>query len=325
MNFTLPIDIPRHPQPIRYPDSILLVGSCFTEHIAGRLAAHKFRTMQNPHGILFNPMSVAQSLDSYLSHRLYTEDDLFYLLETWNSWAHHSRFSHTDKAETLAGINASQQAASAFIQQADWIIITLGSAFQYFLKEKDLPVANNHRAPAQWLEKRLLTTEAMQDALSGTLDHLLTINPGVQVLFTISPVRHVRDGVVDNNRSKARLIEATHYLCNKYANCRYFPAYEIVIDVLRDYRFYDTDLVHPNYAATETVWDYFTKACIAPETLPLMQAVKDITIAKAHRPRFPETAAHQKFLSSYAEKTTALMQQYPLLDLSEELRYFTRG
>lgn len=323
MNFFLPFTPSPLPVPIRYTDKILLIGSCFTEHIAGRLSAHKFKTLQSPHGILFNPLSIASSLKSYVEEKLYSPEDLFQLNELWNSWDHHSRYSHIDKDSAISIINASQQRAAAFIKDADWIMLTLGSAFQYFLKDGNCPVANNHRAPAAWFEKKLLTIEEITSGLSAVINSVQQINPAVKILFTISPVRHIRDGVVDNNRSKARLIEAVHNLIATNPACHYFPSYEIVIDILRDYRFYDVDMVHPNYPATETVWEYFTQSCLSPDALPVMEQVKDIMTARSHRPRFPETAGHQKFLHSYAQKTKNLMTQFPFLNLSEELQYFS--
>jgi len=322
MQLTLTLDVPAIARPITYTDNLLLIGSCFTEHIYDRLAQHKLSVLSNPHGILFNPLSVAASLDSYVQGREYSEKDLFLLNELWNSWDHHTRFSHINAAAALDGINRLQREAAAFVRKADYIIITLGSAFQYYLKETGKPVANNHRAPAQWFEKRLLGIDEITTALSNTLQGLFAANPDVQVLFTISPVRHIRDGVVDNNRSKARLIEAVHTLCEMYEQAIYFPAYELVIDVLRDYRYYDIDFVHPNYMATSFVWEHFVKACIAPQAYGVMQQVHDIMIARNHRPRFPDTDAHKKFKNNYAAKTKALVQQYPYLHLQEEIAYF---
>lgn len=323
MQLTLTLDIPPLQKPITYTDNILLIGSCFTEHITDRLLHHKFRVLQNPHGILFNPLSVAQSIDSYIDGKQYTEADLFQLNELWNSWDHHTRFSHTDKQAALDGINASQAAASAFIKKADWAIITLGSSFQYYLTENGKHVANNHRAPAQWFEKRLLPIDEIVAALDGTLQKLQAANPYANVLFTISPVRHIRDGVVDNNRSKARLIEAVHTLCSRHSHVHYFPAYELVIDILRDYRYYDIDFVHPNYMATTYVWEHFMKACISTEVHDVMKQVAEIMTARNHRTRFPDTNAHRKFMESYGTKSRALMEKYPVLDMSAEIKYFS--
>ena len=323
MQFQLSIDLPKLPISISYQDKILLIGSCFTEHISERLSVHKFMTCSNPHGILFNPLSVAKSLESYVDGKMYVEDELFYLNELWNSWDHHTRFSDVAKEGALTKINDSQQEASAFIKDANWVMITLGSAFQYYLKEKNFAVANNHRAPAQWFEKRLLTIEEIIAALSQTIQKIQSINPQVKFLFTISPVRHIRDGVVDNNRSKARLIEAVHLLCHSFENAHYFPAYELVIDVLRDYRFYDVDMVHPNYPATQFVWEHFVATCIDETSKEIMEHVLDIITARNHITRFPNTDAHRKFLATYKSKTETLMTMFPFLNLNDELIYFS--
>jgi hypothetical protein len=325
LELTLSIDIPPLPQPIKRSDSLLLLGSCFTENMADRLQQHKFKVVSNPHGILFNPLSVANSLNSYLEEKLYTTADLFFLNELWNSWAHHTRFSHTEPETALAQMNAAQKEAIGFVRQANWVVITLGSAFQYYLKKEAIPVANNHRAPGQWFEKKLLEIDDIVAALGAVLQQLFSLNPQVQVLFTISPVRHIRDGVVANNRSKARLLEAVHTLCSAHKQAHYFPAYELVLDILRDYRFFDVDFVHPNYLATSYVWERFVQACMDTETQASLPAIKDIATAYAHRPRFPQTQAHRQFIESYCAKTKALQEKFPYLDWSRELKYFTNG
>jgi len=324
MQLSLTLDIPPLPSPIRHTDKLLLVGSCFTEHISDRLLHHKFAVMQNPHGILFNPLSVASSLNSYVAGKQYTVDDLFCLNELWNSWDHHTRFSHTDQEQSLKGINESQRAATTMVLDADWVMITLGSAFQYYLKDSGLPVANNHRAPGQWFEKRLLPIAEIITALSYSIANIASVNPKAKILLTISPVRHIRDGVTDNNRSKARLIEAVHELCALHTNTHYFPAYELVIDILRDYRYYDIDFVHPNYMATSYVWEHFVKACIAAEAYELMARINDLMTAMKHKPRFAETNAHRRFLDSYLSKTLSLKEEYPYLHLDDVVQYFKR-
>ena len=323
MQMFLNLDVPLLSRPFTYTDNILLIGSCFTEHISDRLEQHKFKVLSNPHGILFNPLSVSDSLTSYIDAKLYAAEELFYLNELWNSWDHHTRFSNTNIDLALSAINQSQAEAAEYIRNADWVIITLGSAFQYYLKESGRPVGNNHRAPAQWFEKRLLSIETITQSMSHTLEKLFAANPFVQVLFTISPVRHIRDGVVDNNRSKARLIEAVHSLCGSFEKAHYFPAYELVIDILRDYRFYDIDMVHPNFPATSFVWEHFVKSCVSPQVHILMQQVQELTTARSHRSRFPDTEAHKKFKRIYAEKTKSLMERYSFLDLNAELQYFS--
>jgi len=223
----------------------------------------------------------------------------------------------------LGHINQSQNEAGAFIKEADWLIITLGSSFQYFLKENGKHVANNHRAPAQWFEKKMLGIDEITSGFGATLNRLFALNPAIKILFTISPVRHIRDGVVDNNRSKARLIESVHELCSSFNNVFYFPAYELVIDILRDYRFYDIDFVHPNYMATSFVWEQFVNTAIRPSDHEIMKQVQEITNSRAHRPRFPDTMAHKKFMENNLDKINAIMAKYPFLDLSEEAHYFS--
>jgi hypothetical protein len=337
MLFQLPIEIKPLPEPITYRDKILLMGSCFTEHIGDALDDLKFDVMQNPNGILFGPDAVCKSLHSYIQNKKYLESDLFQLNEVWHSWQHHSRFSNIDRAEAVRIINESQQNAHDFLKQAKWLIITLGSSFTYKLTHlaespKTPPseglgeaVANCHRAPANWFKKRMLEVDEIKKMLDGCLNDLKQFNPDLKFIFTISPVRHIRDGVVENNQSKARLIEAVHFICTKFEPAFYFPAYELVIDVLRDYRFYDIDLVHPNYPATEFVMEKFTEACIDVESQKLMKEMKQIVIARKHKAFQPETKAHQQFLSSHFEKVKDLQIKYPFLDLKEELKYFSQA
>ncbi len=339
MDFMVNIEIKKLPKQITYHDKILLVGSCFTEHIGNSLEELKFSVLQNPNGILFDPYSVSRSLISYIQNKQYSEEDFFQLNEVWHSWQHHSRYSNTSLQEAVRIVNQSQQKAQEFLKQTDWIIITLGSSFSYQLTEQaiktaefsqkpslvGLGVSNCHRAPAQWFNKHLMTIDEIISVLDNCLRQLFQFNSKLNIIFTVSPVRHIRDGVVDNNRSKARLIESVHHLVNKFDKLYYFPAYELVIDVLRDYRFYDADLVHPNYAATEFVLEKFAEACIDEDTQKLMGEVKSIVIARKHKAFQPETKAHQQFLESYFKKVKALQIKHPFLNLQKELNYFAEG
>lgn len=307
---------------IRYTDRILLVGSCFTEHIGGKLANLKFETLQNPHGILFDPISVCDSLVSYMEARQYQAEDLFFYQELWQSWAHHSRFSGTDQQKVVDAINASQRSAHDFLQSAEWLIITLGSSYSYRLVENQQAVANCHRAPGQWFHKHLCTIDETVAALDNMMHRLFKFNPGIRIIFTISPVRHLRDGIIENSRSKARLIEAVHHMVDKFDRLHYFPAFELMIDVLRDYRFYDIDLAHPNYLGTEFVLEKFRESFIDPDAYALMDQVQQILQARKHKPFQPDTNAHRNFLEQSAQKTRRLMETHPFLNLSEELAYF---
>ncbi len=315
---------------MNYRDKIFLAGSCFTEHIGNTLSELKFSILQNPNGILFDPRSVCTSLISYIENKQYRKEGLFYLNEVWNSWEHHSKFSNIDPKEALSVINESQKLAHEFLKHADWLIITLGSSFSYKLTDeadkanssKGEGVANCHRAPSQWFNKYLMSIEEITTLLDTTYHRLKQFNPKLKIVFTISPVRHTRDGVIENNRSKARLIEAVHHMVNKFQALYYFPAYELVIDVLRDYRFYDIDMVHPNYPATEFVMEKFRENFIDEESQLLMEEIKKIVTARKHKPFQPETNAHKTFLKIHLDKTKELQSKYPFLDLKEEIDHF---
>lgn len=321
--FFIPINISSPPEKIGHTQKILLIGSCFTEHIGNHLAEMKFDVLQNPNGILFDPVSVSRSLISYIKPEIYHPDDLFLNNELWQSWNHHSFFSHTNQQTAVEQINHAQQRAHDVLKKADWLIITLGSAFSYSLVENNKPVANCHRAPANWFRKKLLPVEEMLAQIDEAIHRLRDFNPGLNIIFTISPVRHIRDGVIENNRSKARLIEVVHQLVDKFHQTFYFPAYELVIDVLRDYRFYDKDLVHPNYMATNYVLEKFMENYVQPDARVLAEEIRQLMMSKKHRPMHPETKAHQKFLDEQLLKAKVLAGKYPFLNFSDEIDYFS--
>lgn len=330
MNFMLNIDLKKPAIQIGYRDKILLTGSCFTEHIGNSLAELKFSVLQNPNGILFDPLSVTNSLASYAENKQYREDELFHYNELWQSWKHHSRFSNRDQQDCIQRINQSQSQANQFLREAKWIIVTLGSSFSYRLTgsapgKAGEGVANCHRAPSQWFIKHLLSIDETLTALDNCYHKLMQFNPALNIIFTVSPVRHVRDGVVENNRSKARLLEAVHHMISKFDNLYYFPAYELVIDVLRDYRFYDVDLVHPNYMATTFVLEKFTETFIDDASRELIKDLKPIVIARKHRPFQPGSNAHRQFLQTHLEKAKAIGEKHAFLDLEEEIKFFTHN
>jgi hypothetical protein len=322
MKFLLDINIAEPPIKIDYRDGIMMVGSCFTEHIGDHLHDLKFKVLQNPNGILFDPASVARAIISYIDDSKYSADDLFLLNELWQSWQHHSRFSGTDRDEVLKNINASQKRAHQFLKEAKWLIITLGTSFSYRL-EGSRPVANCHRAPGNWFDKYLMRTEETITALDTCIYRLFQFNPNINILFTVSPVRHIRDGIIENNRSKARLLEAVHHLKDKFDRIFYFPAYELVIDVLRDYRFYDIDLVHPNYQATDYVLEQFTQHYVNDFSIGLSKEIDKIVVARRHKAFQPQTDAHKNFLKLNLERTRALAKANPFLDLEDELQFFS--
>jgi len=331
MNFRLEFTPKPLPVKISHPHKLLLVGSCFTENIGDKLLAHKFSVLQNPNGILFNPVSVKEALENYISCKTIDEASLFYLNEAYHSWQHHSRYSAVTKEAAVEKINAATKEAHDYLKKADWLILTFGSAWVYELTEKAANAtagnvaANNHKAPADWFNRRLLTTDELREIIENTIRQLQQFNSGLKIIFTISPVRHLREGFIENNRSKAALINAVHAAVEQYENTFYFPAYELVIDDLRDYRFYAEDMVHPNYAATNYVWEKFVAASIDEPTQQLMQQLNEINAAVNHKPFNPQSEAHKKFVQGIQDKMHSLARQYHYLDFSKEEAYFKPG
>jgi hypothetical protein len=328
MKFHFEFDIKKISPPITHHHKIMLVGSCFTENMGEKLRHFKFNQVQNPNGILFNPVSVAESITAYIENDLVEEKNLFYYNEGWHSWKHHSRFSAPTSSEAIEKINRSTRLAHLYLKEADYLMITLGSAWTYTLTDKAMNgvkgavAANNHKAPADWFLKRLLNADDVLGILDPMVHRIFNFNPKLKIIFTISPVRHLREGVIENNRSKAALILAVHQLVDKFENLYYFPAYELVIDDLRDYRFYAEDLVHPNYAATQYVWEKFTEACFDEATKTLLEEIHLLRLAHQHKAFNPDSEAHKKFKQRYFEKTKELSRLYPFLDLDQELAYF---
>ena len=331
MKFHYEFDIKSPSKKIQHQHQMMLIGSCFTENMGEKLQKHKFQVTENPHGILFNPVSVAEAITDYIEQTRFTEADLFCYNECWHSWKHHSRFSGITAEEALQKINTSVRDAHVALKKADHIMITLGSAWVYMLSEKadnfkkGKVAANNHKAPADWFTKKLLTTEEVLRVLDNLIHRLFHFNPDIQIIFTISPVRHLREGVIENNKSKAVLIQAVHHLVEKFENLYYFPAYELVIDDLRDYRFYAEDMVHPNFHATQYVWEKFVNACMPEETKNLLKDLAAINLAVQHKPFNPSTTQHQTFLKTYREKTLQMQMLYPFIVWDKELSYFSEN
>ena len=331
MKFHFEFPVKKSQTLVAHHQKILLMGSCFTENIGDKLRKLKFTVMENPNGILFNPISVVEAIDSYIFNKQISSTDIFEYNETWHSWKHHSRFSGITPEECVQKINQSISDAHNYLKKADHVMITLGSSWLYTLTNEAINAetgsvaANNHKAPANWFQKRLMSAEETTNVLYKMLNKLLAFNPHIHVIFTISPVRHLREGLIENNRSKAVLIQAVHELVEKYETLYYFPAYELVIDDLRDYRFYAEDLVHPNYQATQYVWEKFTEACMSEDTIMLMKEIAEINLAYQHKTFNEQTGIHKKFLASYFMKTRLLQQKHPFLDFKTELEYFGNG
>ena len=321
MNFKLDFDMKLPQSQINMHDGLLMLGSCFAENIGNHLRDHKFNVMPNPNGILFNPMSMIESLRSYASELVWKESDVFYHNELWHSWYHHSVFSAPDKAVALKKMNDSQKQANQQYKNTKHVIITFGSAFVFELKETSQIVANCHKVPQQNFTKRVLTVDEIVSAfeLSKIAAHQS------QIILTVSPVRYIGDGLPENNLSKAILLQAVHRLVSMYSNVYYFPAYEIVMDELRDYRFFEKDMIHPNQLAIDYVWERFCDTMLDQETKYILTEIKPIMMAKKHRPFHPDLKSHQQFLRANYLKVCELEKRYPFLNFEEEKYIFAQA
>ncbi len=242
MDFRTTVAIPSFAKRIGYEHKMLLVGSCFAVSMAKRLQGLKFAAMSNPFGVLYNPLSVAESVQRMAEKRLLTESDLHHEQGLWFSYTHHSRFAHPNRGEALRLINESILKGAWGLKTADFLVVTLGTAWAYRLKETGEVVANCHKTSASEFDRFLLSPTEIADALCAMLSRLQSQNPELQVIFTVSPIRHWKDGAHGNQLSKAALLLAVDEVLRKTQNTAYFPAYEIVMDELRDYRFYAADM-----------------------------------------------------------------------------------
>lgn len=296
---------------IHHRDPILLMGSCFTENIGSALSRLYFTSLANPTGILFDPDSICRHLEQAMDGNHVVSGELIYANERYQSLDFHSDFSAMSEEEATKKMNDALAGTLNFLPQARHLIITLGSAFSYRYKPSGNLVANCHQFAASDFDKELLTVDHIVTRFTKLIRRLEDTYPHLQLLFTVSPVRHIRDGVVANNRSKARLIEAVHELEASFKRVYYFPAYEWVIDVLRDYRWYDLDLVHPNYAATDSVFDEFCRNCMDDWTQEQLKELRQLRNSTEHRPRFPDTEAHRKFLLNNSLKREEILKKMP--------------
>ncbi len=315
MNFHLQFPIVPFKEKINYRQSFLFIGSCFAENIGEEMEKYKFTTFINPNGIVYNAASITIALRKHITNYQMKESELFFANEVWNSWEHHSSFSKVEKKNTVEDINNSISKANNVIKQADWLSITFGSAYYYKRNNTGRIVANCHKQPQKEFTKHLLTTNEIVTDYTALMEELKSINPKLKIVFTVSPVRYIRDGVIENTRSKAILIEAIHQLKDKHTNVFYFPAYELVIDDLRDYRFFKEDMVHPNKQAIKYVFEKFVETTFDDESKHIYERIKEIVLSDNHLPISSESVAHQNFIKANNTKREQLQKEFPFLQL----------
>ena len=314
MNFTTKIPITQNANPIDYNSKIVSFGSCFAENMGDKLLYYKFQTQVNPFGIIFNPFSIEKLIERVVLQRYFTKDDIFFFNERWHCYEVHSELSDADAEVVLSKLNRILSDTQKQLQQATHIIITYGTSWVYRHIETNGIVANCHKVPQKQFSKELLSIDSIQKAIQNTVSLIATLNPKCNFIFTVSPVRHLKDGFVENQVSKAHLIAAIYATTNtKQQTLNYFPSYEIMMDELRDYRFYADDMVHPSPMAIDYIWERFAATQIDANAIATMELVQTIQKGLAHRPFNPNSESHQKFEANLKEKIATLEAQYSFM------------
>jgi len=295
---------------IDYNSKIILLGSCFSDNIGQKLSYHKFESILNPFGILFHPKAIESVIKNALCKKEYTEKDVFFLNERWQSFEAHSKLSSSSKEEIIEQLNKASVSINKAVKNSTHFIITLGTSWVYRFNESGEIVANCHKVSQNKFKKELLSVAEINKSLSLIISLIKEINPSISFIFTVSPVRHLKDGVIENQQSKSHLISALHQIIPIHKNSFYFPSYEVMMDELRDYRFYKEDMIHPNQIAINYIWEKFYENWLSDEALELKKEVIKIQRGLEHKPFNPNSEGHQQFLSSLQEKIKTLKKKY---------------
>jgi hypothetical protein len=312
MQFSTSIPIAKNDHPIDYNSKVVSLGSCFAVNIGQKLDYFKFRNTTNPFGILFHPLALEKFITYALQQKQFTDADIFQQNDLWHCFDAHSDLSHPDKNVLLNNLNEACSLVNTQLKQATHLIITLGTAWVYRNNTSGNLVANCHKVPQKEFTKELLSPEIIRQSLENIISMVTETNPNINIIFTVSPVRHIKDGFTQNQWSKANLISALHQtINNKQEAINYFPSYEIMMDELRDYRFYSEDMIHPSAVAIDYIWKRFTEAYITPQAQETMKLADNIQKGLSHRPFNPDTEQHQQFLVKLNDKIAILQKQFP--------------
>lgn len=324
MSFFTEIQIPEFPDQMDYSKSMMFLGSCFSENIGQKLIDLKFDVDMNPFGILYNPESIANSLRILLENRVFIEDDLFQDQGLWNSFYHHSRFSDVDRDAALEKINKRISSSNEFLKRADFLVITFGTAWVYELRKTGQIVSNCHKIPTAKFKRFRLGVFEITNVYRELLEQIWKFNPDLKVVFTVSPIRHWKDGAVENQLSKATLLLAIDSLIKGFGDksCSYFPSYEIVMDELRDYRYYADDMLHISPVAVDYIFERFSKVAITSASRDISKSMLKINKAMSHRPVNPNTTEFKKFLEQTLVLINRMSEQFPIVNLNAERNYF---
>ncbi len=313
------VGIEQHSKKITYKTPVMLLGSCFTDYIGDRLSSYKFPVVHNPFGVLYNPASVRSAIDRLISGRLFTTEDLGFYKGLWFSFSHSTAFSRSGRQQCLDEINRGIKSASEHLYHAEFLFITLGTAWVFEYKKTGQIVANCHKIPAKEFNRYLLGADQVVTSYNTLIEQIRNRNPRIHIILTVSPVRHLKDGAVGNQISKATLLLAAHQLVNKHENVYYFPAYEIFMDELRDYRFYSEDMLHPSASGIAYTWQRFEEIFIDNSVQGLMKEIERIRKIIEHRPFYSGSDEYQQLLTVSIEKCRNLEKQYNFTDFSKEI------
>ncbi|MGB6154124.1 MAG: GSCFA domain-containing protein [Pricia sp.] len=329
MKLQTKIPIKKAKNQIDYNSRLVLLGSCFVENMGRKLDYFKIRQLQNPFGILFHPLAIEQLVSGAIREERYSESDIFCLNGRWHCFDAHSALSDTSPENLIVNLNLGLEATLNHLKSASHLIVTLGTAWVYQHSETGAVVANCHKIPQRAFSKELLSVAHIADSLKRTVEMVRSVNPNIHFIFTVSPVRHLKDGFVENQRSKAHLISAVHEVLelpetdtSKISHLNdeaergaqsYFPSYEIMMDELRDYRFYKADMVHPSQLAIDYIWEKFKQKWISEEEYPTIEQIGHIQRGLQHRPFSPDSEQHRKFLESLAAQMAIVQKEYPFI------------
>jgi len=314
----LQTQIPLSSQPhnhIDYSSKLVLFGSCFSENIGAKLAYFKFQSLVNPVGILFHPLAIETLISRVINKDYYTEDELVFQNGQWSCLDAHSKLNDTSKTQLLQNLNTALDQSYDVLCESSHVIITLGTAWVYRFLERDKLVANCHKLPQKKFLKELLSVDEINESLTAIVALVRGINPKVSFIFTVSPVRHIKDGFVENTQSKAHLIAAIHQVVDARKQLYYFPSYELMMDDLRDYRFYNDDMLHPSSLAINYIWEKFQQVWMTETTINTSKRIGQIQAKKAHRPFNPNSKAHQIFLEKLAREIREFQGEFPSIQL----------
>ena len=299
-------------QTIAYGDGLLFLGSCFADEVGAICKGLGFNAMVNPFGVVYNPASVARLVERLSNGRPFSPDEVIAVGEgQYCTFSHNTAFWRSSETELLETVNQSLAEAHQHFLKSKWIVVSLGTSCVFRSKKNGVVVSNCHKLPANQFEREFLTAEQSTTLLSN----FVKCHPDKQFIFTVSPLRHLKDGLHENQLSKAALLLAVDEVCKKHGNAHYFPAYEIVLDELRDYRFYKEDMVHPTEQAVRYIWERFVDFAIDPKERPALQAAAEMRQMLHHKPLFPESEAYRKFELLKSQKISELQRDYPEIRL----------